>query len=160
MTLNLSISERTQKDGGGKETANLVWQAGQWFSLKIFSARLLLPLNRSFCKRPETVLLSEAHDKTHKKYPYLVCDKQTFWRPLLSAVQLRKLTANYHTNLNNKSSVYKQRCLLSCQLWHQGNSIDWRAVGQDLILTLTNSPGLEITESAAFALKSANGYAL
>ena len=29
-----------------------------------------------------------------------------------------------------------------------------------MILTLTNSPGLEITESAAFAVKSVNGYAL
>ena len=54
----LVISELTQQDGRGKRTANLVWQPWQ-FCLKNLFSKLYTPLNRSFCKRPENIEISE-----------------------------------------------------------------------------------------------------
>ena len=49
-----SLSELTQQDERGKKTANLMWQAWQWFCLKKASAKLHLLLNSFFfCKRLE-----------------------------------------------------------------------------------------------------------
>ena len=41
-------------------------QAWQWFCLKKLFAQIHSPLNRSFCKRPENINVSEDHDNTRK----------------------------------------------------------------------------------------------
>ena len=46
------------------------------------------------CKTPENINLRKDHDKTRKQYLCHVCHTQTFCRPLVSAVLLRKLTVD------------------------------------------------------------------
>ena len=59
---------------------------------KNFVRNIILP--DPFAKDQNTVILSEDHDKTCKKWPWQIYYTQLFCHPLPAAILLRKLTNN------------------------------------------------------------------
>ena len=96
----VNSSELTQQDGRGKKTADVVWQSWQYFCLKKQFTKLHLPLNRSFCKRPENINVKGIPAKklpsnspvlfvTHKRFGVLFFLSSGFVNSLVS---LRNIT--------------------------------------------------------------------
>ena len=84
-------SELTQENGRGRRRQNLCDKHDNDDVSKYLTAKLQLPFNRSFCKRPENIY-DKGRSRQNPRSTLLVCHKKTLSCPLLSSVLLCTFT--------------------------------------------------------------------
>ena len=107
-----------------------------------------LSLNRSFCKRPENIDVSEVHDKTRKEWPCHVRHVQGIYRPRVPAFLLRKLAIYKVRGLEGRSPGYQRT--LSKEVFERRTSTGSEAFSH---LTCLNASYLNCTAKCSLSCK-------